>query len=939
MLDHIIVAIDGPAASGKSTTARLAAQKMGFLHLDTGAMYRSVAWLALENSVDVSDTEKMNELVSAISIEFETHENGQRVKCNGEDVTLAIRSKKITENVSAVSAIAEVREKMVTLQREIAKNQNAIIEGRDIGTVVFPDATLKFWVIASTEIRAQRRAKEIEKSDIESLKVKLEERDKKDSNREHSPLKKAEDAIELDTTNFTIEEQVDFVCQKILIKQNGGKTKVNDKTIETAEVAEETKSATEIEKAEASEKVALTDESGQIEKNDQAVKSEDLSAKVADEIIEESPEETVDVSASEEEDKEETEKNAEISTEDEESVEEIDEESVVEAERQDEVQIEEEEPFEIPEISKEELEEQEDVTPLKSELEELYEQSFRNVNSGQCVIGTVVSVSDRDVSIDIGGKSEGTIDMDEFNEDEHPEPGDEIEIFLKELEDRRGKPVLSKREADSFHAWEYLEKVAEDGEIIEGLIQRRVKGGFVVEIKNISCFLPGSQVDIRPITDFDDYLGETMDFKIVKINQSRKNIVLSHKVLLEEELKGKRNELLEQIKIGMVLEGHVKNVTNFGVFVDLGGIDGLLHITDMSWGRVEHPRELVKIDDTIQVKVIDFDQEKARVSLGMKQLTEHPWENIGNRYEEEETIKGKVVSLTNYGAFIELESGVEGLVHISELSWTQHIKHPNEVLNLGDEVKTVVLGVDSEARKISLGIKQLTPDPWDKVVEKYAVDTVHPATVRGITQYGLFCELEEDIEGLVHVSDISWTKKIRHPREFAQKGDDIKVKVLSLTPEQRKISLGIKQIEDNPWPELDKKFGAGTSVDGTIVKVLDKSLIVELPGEINGIVHLRGKQRKRKSLQEFTEGMQIPLTVVEFNAEKQLIKLQNADLVDTKQDKEKVEEEIAMAKLNEDLSPETLDIPDGIMKAIQDAEIEGGAEDQEVSTSEETEEK
>ena len=925
MFDHIIVAIDGPAASGKSTTARLAAQKMGFLHLDTGAMYRSVALLALENGIDVFDTEKINEIASTISIEFEPHENGQRVKCNGKDVTLAIRSQEVTGNVSAVSAIAEVREKMVALQREIAQNKNAIIEGRDIGTVVFPDATLKFWVIASTEIRAQRRAKEIKNTNIELLKVKLEERDEKDSAREHSPLIKADDAIELDTTNFTIEEQVDFVCQKILKKQNGGKTKVNEKTIEPVEVVEETKPATETEKTEAPEKVILTDESVQTEEKEESVdmKLEESPVENTDEILEESTEETADVPAA-----------------DEETIEEIDEESVVEAEAEVEIQSEEAENFEIPEIPIEELEERKDVTPLGFELEELVEQSFRNVNPGQCVMGTVVAVTDRDVSIDIGGKSEGIIDIDEFNEDEHPAPGDEIEIFLKELEDRRGKPVLSKREANYFHAWKYLIKVADEEEIIEGLIQRRIKGGFEVEIKNISCFLPGSQIDIRPVTDFDDFLGETMDFKIVKIDQSRKNIVLSHKVLLEEELKGKRDELIEQIKIGMVLEGHVKNVTDFGVFVDLGGIDGLLHITDMSWGRVGHPRELVKIDDIIQVKVIDFDPERARVSLGMKQLTEHPWENIGNRYKEGETIKGKVVSLTNYGAFIELESGVEGLVHISELSWTQHIKHPNEVLNLGDEVKAVVLGVDSEARKISLGIKQLTQDPWDKVVEKYAVETIHPATVRGITQYGLFCELEEDIEGLVHVSDISWTKKIRHPREFAKKGDEIEVKILSLSPEQRKISLGIKQIEDNPWPELDKKFGTGTSVDGTVVKVLDKSLIVELPGEINGIVPLMGKQRKRKSLQEFTEGMQISLTVVEFNAEKQLIKLQNADLVDTKQDKEKVEEEIAMAKLNEDLSPETLDIPENIMKAIQDAEVEEGADkNQEISATEETKEK
>ena len=465
------------------------------------------------------------------------------------------------------------------------------------------------------------------------------------------------------------------------------------------------------------------------------------------------------------------------------------------------------------------------------QLVDMYEGTLTDIDEKEIVTGRVVSVDENYVVVDIGFKSEGIVQANEFSNEvlENLNPGDEIDVFLDRVEDREGQLILSRRKADILHAWDEIEDNYENESILEGHIKRRIKGGMVVDIMGIDAFLPGSQIDVRPVRDFDAYVDKTMEFKVVKLNLNAENVVVSHRALIESDLEEQREEILETIETGQVLEGIVKNITDFGVFIDLGGVDGLLHITDLSWGRVDHPSEIVNLDQKMNVAVIDFDDETKRVSLGLKQLQPHPWNDIHDKYPENTKVQGRVVSIADYGAFIELEKGVEGLIHISEMSWTQHIKHPSQLVEKDDIIECVILNVNEEERKISIGVKQLEKDPWEDLSERYPVGSKHKGTVRNLTNFGVFVELEPGIDGLVHISDLSWTDKISHPSEVIEQDDEMEVVILGIDFDNRRITLGHKQIEENPWKEYAEQYNVGNDVEGTAKKITDRGIFVELP--------------------------------------------------------------------------------------------------------------
>ena len=538
----------------------------------------------------------------------------------------------------------------------------------------------------------------------------------------------------------------------------------------------------------------------------------------------------------------------------------------------------------VREVSMEELLNSEAIEEVPQEEQDRYLSTFSEINEREIVTGRVIGMNEKEILIDIGFKSEGVILRNEFTEENLPEVGEKLDVYLERMEDESGKTVLSKEKADFLRRWTELRNNHETGEIISGRIIRRIKGGMIVDLNGVQAFLPGSQIDIRPVKDFDKYIDSDIDLRVVKFNEFRKNVVVSHKAILEESMAEQRDELFKKLEVGSVMEGRVKNITDFGVFIDLGGIDGLLHITDLSWGRVNHPSELIGMDDTLTVKIIDFDQEKTRVSLGLKQLTPHPWDNVDDKYPEGTNIKGKIVSLTNYGAFVEIEPGIEGLVHVSEMSWTRHIKNPSEMYTLGDEVEAVVLAIDSEDRKISLGAKQLQDDPWDEIEEKYMMGTIVKGSVINLTQFGAFVELEEGIDGLIHVSDLSWTKIVRHPKEIIEKGQEVEVRVLEVSRESRRIALGLKQVGDDPWPDLVKQFETGKEVEGEIVRVLDKGIILNLDQDVEGIIPFGSQpKRQRKALSsKHKTGQKLKGVVMEVKPEDKKVVLFSDELsVDT----------------------------------------------------------
>ena len=534
----------------------------------------------------------------------------------------------------------------------------------------------------------------------------------------------------------------------------------------------------------------------------------------------------------------------------------------------------------IRKVSIEELLHLEVTEEVPQEEQDRYLSTFSDISEREIITGRVIGINEKEILIDIGFKSEGIIKRDEFAEDALPDIGEKLDVYLEKMEDESGKTVLSKEKADFLRRWTKLREIHETGEIISGRIVRRIKGGMVVDLDGVQAFLPGSQIDVRPVKDFDKYIDTDMDLRVVKFNEFRKNVVVSHKAILEESLAEQRDELFSKLEIGSIMEGRVKNITDFGVFIDLGGIDGLLHITDLSWGRVNHPSELIGLDDNLTVKIIDFDKDKKRVSLGLKQLTPHPWENVKESYPKDTKISGKIVSMTNYGAFVEIEPGIEGLIHVSEMSWTRHVKNPSEMFSLGDEIEAIVLAVDTEERKISLGAKQLQADPWDQIEEKYIVGTIVKGKIINVTQFGAFVELEDGIDGLIHVSDLSWTRIIRHPKEIIDKGKKVEVRVLEISRDNRRIALGLKQIKDDPWPELVKQFETGKEVEGEVVRVLDKGIILMLDHNVEGIIPFsRQTKRQRKALSlKYKPGQKISSVVMEVKPEDKKVVLFTEEL-------------------------------------------------------------
>ncbi|HVP38662.1 MAG TPA: 30S ribosomal protein S1 [Candidatus Saccharimonadales bacterium] len=466
----------------------------------------------------------------------------------------------------------------------------------------------------------------------------------------------------------------------------------------------------------------------------------------------------------------------------------------------------------------------------------LYEESLKDIDEGEIVRGTVLRVDEKEVLVDVGFKSEGVISIDEFPDRAAVKVGDVVEVYLEKMENQEGLVVLSKQRADFVRVWDRVKDAADRGEVVEGRIIRKIKGGVVVDLFGVEAFLPGSQIALRQVQNIDELMNQTLRFKIIKLNKRRRNIVVSRRAVLEEERAAQKSAIITELAKDQVREGVVKNITDFGAFVDLGGIDGLLHITDMSWGRVGHPSEVVQIGQKIQVKVLSFDPEKERISLGLKQLTPYPWEDVDKKYSVGQRVKGRVVSITDYGAFVELEKGVEGLIHVSEMSWTRHVRHPSKVVSQNDIIDAVVLKVDQENEKISLGLKQIEPDPWQTLDLKYPVRSRVTGKVRNLTNFGAFVELEEGIDGLVHVSDMSWTRRVNHPSEMLKKGDKVDVMVLNIDKDNRRVSLGIKQLEEDPWPNLSDKYLPGQILKGSVTRILDRGVIVDLGDNVEGFV-------------------------------------------------------------------------------------------------------
>jgi small subunit ribosomal protein S1 len=514
----------------------------------------------------------------------------------------------------------------------------------------------------------------------------------------------------------------------------------------------------------------------------------------------------------------------------------------------------------------------------RAELEKMYGDTLTTVQEEEVIKGTVVGITDRDVILNIGFKSDGLVPISEFRDQPDLKIGDEVEVFIEDQEDPNGQLILSRKKAKIVKAWDNIYKALENDTVLEGMVRRRTKGGLIIDMNGVEAFLPGSQIDVKPIRDFDVFVGKKMEVKVVKINAAFDNVVVSHKVLIEKDLEQQRFAILNNLEKGQVLEGVIKNMTNFGVFIDLGGVDGLLHITDISWGRINHPQEVLQLDQKVNVVVLDFDEDKKRISLGMKQLTPHPWDALSPEITVGSRVKGKIVNVADYGAFLEILPGVEGLIHVSEMSWSQHLRNPQDFIKQGDEIEAVVLTLDREERKMSLGIKQLTEDPWTKqdVLTKYAVGTRHTGVVRNLTNFGLFIELEEGVDGLVHVSDLSWTKKIKHPSEFVKVGDNLDVVVLELDAPNRRLALGHKQLEENPWDTFATVFNVGSIHKATILEKSDKGAVLELPYGIEGFAYPKNLVKEDGSNAE--AGESLDFKVMEFSKDDRKIVLSHTNV-------------------------------------------------------------
>lgn len=514
----------------------------------------------------------------------------------------------------------------------------------------------------------------------------------------------------------------------------------------------------------------------------------------------------------------------------------------------------------------------------REDLVKTYDESLKTAKDNEVVTGVVKSITKREVRVDIGMKSDAIIPVSEFRYNPDLKEGDEVEVFIETLEDKNGQLKLSHRKACQTRSWDRVNKALENDEIIKGYVKSRTKGGMIVDVFGIEAFLPGSQIDVRPIRDYDVFVDKTMEFKVVKINQEYRNVVVSHKALIEAELEAQKKEIISKLEKGQVLEGKVKNITPYGVFVDLGGVDGLVHITDLSWGRVSDPKEVVQLDQDIKVVIIDFDDEKKRIALGLKQLQPHPWDSLDPNLKVGDHIHGRVVVMADYGAFVEVQPGVEGLIHVSEMSWSQHLRSAQDFMKVGDEVEAVVLTLDREDRKMSLGIKQLKNDPWENIETKYAVGSRHTAKVRNFTNFGVFVEIEEGVDGLIHISDLSWTKKIKHPSEFIQPGADIEVQVLEIDKDNRRLSLGHKQLEPNPWDEFEGVFTVGSIHKGKVVDVMDKGAVIALEGGVEGFA--TPKHLVKEDGTQPKAGDELDFKVIEFNKDNRRIILSHSRIAE-----------------------------------------------------------
>ncbi len=548
-------------------------------------------------------------------------------------------------------------------------------------------------------------------------------------------------------------------------------------------------------------------------------------------------------------------------------------------------------------------------------LEEAYEKTLSQITEQEVIEGTVVSKNNREVVVNIGFKSDGIVPVAEFRYNPDLKPGDKVEVYVESKEDSRGQLILSHKKARILKSWDKINQVFESQEIITGYVKSRTKGGLIVDVFGLEAFLPGSQIDVKPIRDYDMYVDKTMEFKVVKINHEFKNVVVSHKALIEDEIEAQKSEIIAKLEKGQVLEGIVKNITSYGVFIDLGGVDGLIHITDLSWGRINHPEEIVHLDDKINVVILDFDEGKKRIALGLKQLTPHPWDSLDTNLKVGDKISGKVVVIADYGAFIEVIPGVEGLIHVSEMSWSQHLRTAQDFLKIGEEVEAVILTLDREERKMSLGIKQLIPDPWASIAEKYPVGSKHTATVRNFTNFGIFVELEEGVDGLIHISDLSWSKKIKHPAEFTKIGEKIDVVVLEMDVDNRRLSLGHKQLEENPWDVFETVFTIDSVHKGTVVSVNDKGAVVVLPYGVEAFAPMRHIQKEQGGAAKVDEVLDFK--VIEFNKDSKKIIVSHTNIFKEEQAGEKAkaeneaktvaeEEKKAIKKLNESVEKSTL---------------------------------
>ena len=521
----------------------------------------------------------------------------------------------------------------------------------------------------------------------------------------------------------------------------------------------------------------------------------------------------------------------------------------------------------------------------KDELDKAYDETLNKVSEHQVTEGTVISVDKKEVIVNIGYKSDGIIQASEFRYNPNLKVGDKVEVYVENQEDRKGQLILSHKKARLSKSWDRVNAALENEEVIQGFIKCRTKGGMIVDVFGIEAFLPGSQIDVHPIRDYDQFVNKTMEFKVVKINQEFRNVVVSHKALIEEEIEAQKREIISKLEKGQILEGTVKNITSYGVFVDLGGVDGLIHITDLSWGRVDDPHKVVELDQKINVVILDFDDEKKRIALGLKQLTPHPWDALDANLKVGDKVKGKVVVIADYGAFVEIQPGVEGLIHVSEMSWSQHLRSAQDFLSVGDEVEAVILTLDRDERKMSLGIKQLKEDPWEAIEVKYPVGSKHTAKVRNFTNFGVFVELEEGVDGLIHISDLSWTKKVKHPSEFTQVGTEIDVVVLDIDKDNRRLSLGHKQLEDNPWNQFEATYTVGSVHEGKIVELLEKGAVVSLEKGVEGFA--TPKHLVKEDGTQATLGEELPFKVIEFNKDSKRIILSHSRTFEDAQRDEK----------------------------------------------------